>query len=222
MKKLLITLVFSLFYVVSASAEMGINVGVSGNAGLFSATGNEKTGSVTKGNDSEHGEAAWGSVFLEATLNDKFIVGIDYVPAALETETAESVRVNKTHDVTGAATLTNATNKIQLDFENLTAVYAGFMLNENLYIKAGTMHVDVTTNENLGTGASYGDFDLSGTMFGVGYHNAMDNGVFFRVEGTYMEFDGTTKASTGTDADNSIQLKSLDGLAGKFSLGKTF
>ena len=48
MKKLLLTLVFSLFYVVSASAEMGINVGVSGNAGLFSATGNEKNWNCNK------------------------------------------------------------------------------------------------------------------------------------------------------------------------------
>jgi hypothetical protein len=34
--------------------------------------------------------------------------------------------------------------------------------------------------------------ELDGTMFGVGYHNALDNGVFFRFEGNYMTFDGAT------------------------------
>ena len=68
MKKLLLTLVFSVFYVSSASAEMGLNVGVSGQAGIFTASATEFTGSTAKGNGSEHGEAAWGSVFVEGTM----------------------------------------------------------------------------------------------------------------------------------------------------------
>ena len=35
MKKLLATLVFSMLYVTSVSADMGVNVGVSGNAGIL-------------------------------------------------------------------------------------------------------------------------------------------------------------------------------------------
>jgi len=222
MKKTLITILFSLLYVSSASADFGVNVGVSGNAGIFAASGNEKTGSVTKGNDSEYGEAAWGSIFLEGTLNDRFLLGIDYVPAALESETAESTRVNTTHAVDGTATETALNNKVQLDFEDLTTVYAGFMINENLYVKAGIVRVDVITNETLGTGASYANFDLDGSMFGVGYHKSNDNGVFFRIEGNYVNFDGESKSASGTDADNTITIKSLDGLSGKISLGKTF
>ena len=68
MKKLLLTLVFSVFYVSSASAEMGLNVGVSGQAGIFTASATEMDGSTAKGNGSEHGEAAWGSIFVEKTF----------------------------------------------------------------------------------------------------------------------------------------------------------
>ena len=57
---------------------------------------------------------------------------------------------------------------------------------------------------------------------GVGYHNVLDNGVFFRIEGNYMNFDGTTVTATGTDTDSKIQLTSLDGLTGKVSIGKSF
>ena len=42
MKKLLLSVVFSVLYVTSASAELGVNVGFSGNAGLFAASAHEK------------------------------------------------------------------------------------------------------------------------------------------------------------------------------------
>ena len=223
MKKLLLTFVLSLFYVTSASADLGVNVGVSGNAGLFAASATESTGTTKKGNGTEHGSAGWGSVFLEATMGDKIMVGIDYVPAALETDTTETAKSNiSAVSAAGAITKTAVTNKVQVDFEHLTTLYAGMMLTENFYVKAGVTTVDVITNENLGTGASYPDTELDGTMFGIGYHNALDNGVFFRFEGNYMNFDGATVNATGTDADNKIELRNLDGVSGKISFGKTF
>ena len=219
MKKLLLTIVLSTLYVSSASAEMGVNVGVSGQAGIFAASATESTGTTKKGNGSEHGSAGWGSVFIEGTFNDRFIIGIDYVPQALETDTTETAKSDKG---VGAVTATNVTNKVQVDFEDLTTLYAGLMLNDNFYVKAGVTTVDVITNENLGTGASYADAELDGTMFGIGYHNALDNGVFFRFEGNYMTFDGATVTASGTAADNKIELRNLDGVSGKISVGKTF
>ena len=219
MKKLLLTIVLSALYVSSASAEMGVNVGVSGQAGIFAASATESTGTTKKGNGTEHGSAGWGSVFIEGTFNDRFIIGIDYVPQALETDTTETAKSDKG---VGALTPTTVTNKVQVDFEDLTTLYAGMMLTDNFYIKAGVTTVDVITNENLGTGASYANAELDGTMFGIGYHNALDNGVFFRFEGNYMTFDGATVTATGTDADNKIELRNLDGVSGNISVGKTF
>ena len=224
MKKLLLTLVFSFLYITSASA--GVSVGVSGNAGLFSASGNESTGSTVKGNGSEHGSAGWGSIFVEGTFQDKIMIGIDYVPYALETDTVETAKSNTTHAAAAAAvdtaSTTTVTNKLQVDFENLTTLYAGFMIGENFFVKAGLTAVDVKTNENLATGASYTNQSLDGSMIGLGYHNNMDNGMFFRFEGNYMSFDGTTMKSSGTGADSTIALDNLDGISGKLSLGKTF
>ena len=223
MKKLLLTFVLSAFYVTSASAEFGVNVGVSGNAGIFAASATESTGTTKKGNGTEHGSAGWGSVFLEASINDKFMLGVDYVPGAMETDTAETAKSNiSAVSAAGAITKTAVTNKIQVDFEHLTTMYAAMMLNDNFYVKAGVMTVDVITNENLATGASYADTDLDGSMFAVGYHNALDNGAFFRFEGNYRSFDGTKLNATGTDADNSIELRNLDGVSGSISFGKSF
>ena len=55
MKKLLLTFVLSAFYVTSTSADFGVNVGVSGNAGIFAASATESTGTTKKGN----GTRAW-------------------------------------------------------------------------------------------------------------------------------------------------------------------
>ena len=218
MKKLLLTIVLSAFYISSAAA-VSVNVGVSGQAGIFAASATEKTGTTVKGNGSEHGSAGWGSIFLEGQFNDRIIVGIDYVPSALETDTTETAKSDK-----GVAAVdpTTVTNKVQVDFENLTTMYVGAMITDAFYVKAGVTTVDVITNENLGTGASYGDTDLDGTMFGMGYHVANDNGAFFRFEGNYLVFDGASLNATGTAAQNTIQLKNLDGVTAKISVGKSF
>ena len=212
MKKLLLSVVFSVFYLTSASADMGVNVGVSGSGGLFAASATETSGDV-KNNDTEHGSAGWASVFAELTLNDRFLVGVDYVPAALETDTTETANSN----VSGVT----VTQKVQLDFEDLTTFYAGVMLGESFYVKAGAVTVEVVTNENLGTGGAYGNTDLDGSMFGVGYVHNADNGAFVRVEGNYLSFDSQEITNTNNSAVK-VKLKNLDGLAGKISIGKSF
>ncbi len=220
MRKLILSLFFSLAYIGSASADLGLNFGVSGQAGIFAASGKESNPNAnTKGTGSEHGEAAWGSVFVEGTFGDRFIVGVDYVPAALETETAETAKSDKR--TASVETVTDSTNKIQVDFEHLTTIYAGMMITDNFYVKAGAMTVDVITNEDLGTGGAYGDTEMDGTMFGLGYHNALDNGVFFRFEGNYLDFGSASQTNTN-NANRKIELTSLDGISGKISLGKTF
>ena len=221
MKKLILTVFFSVLYLTSASADMGVNFGVSGQAGVFTASAKETnpTASKTTGTGSEHGEVAYGSVFAEVAIGDRFMIGIDYVPDSLETETAETAKSDKR--TANSDTPTASTNKVQVDFEDFTTYYAAAMLTENLYVKVGAQTVEVITNENLGTGSKYGNTDLDGTMFGVGYHKVMDNGMFFRAEGTYSSFDSATVKSTG-NADRSITLNKLDGVSGKLSLGKSF
>ena len=92
------------------------------------------------------------------------------------------------------------------------------VLSSFLSVTWVSVTVDVITNESLGTGSEYGNTDLDGTMWGVGYNKSFDNTTFIRFEGNYMAFDGTSLSS----ADNKITLKNLDGVSGKVSLGKSF
>ena len=223
MKKLLLSIVFSVLYVLPTSADMGINIGISGNAGLFAASANESFSDASKDstnqNGSEHGTAGWASIFVEKTIGDRLMVGIDYVPGALETDTVETAKSDKTDSGQDVGTI--VTNKLQIDFEDLTSIYVAAKLTDNFYLKAGAMTVDVTTNESLGTGGAYGNFDLDGTVYGMGYNATNDNGTFFRFEGNYLQFDGKT-LTNNNDSVKSIKLKNLDGISGKISFGKTF
>ena len=213
----------SVLYATSSSADLGVNIGVSAQAGLFAASASEQHAvtdtAQTNLNGSEHGSAGWGSIFVEKTFGDRIMVGIDYVPAALETDTTETVKTDST--AIGQDVGTNVTNKLQVDFEDLTTLYVGAMITDNFYGKVGIMHVDVVTNEKLGTGGAYGNVELDGTMFGLGYHAVSDSGTFFRFEGNYLQFDGNT-VTNGNDSAKSIKLKNLDGVSGKLSIGKTF
>lgn len=223
MKKLILAVTIAMFSFSSANAELGVNIGISGQMGLFAASATETdkgthgttTDATETNSESEYLGLGWASVFIEKSLGRAFI-GVDYVPSALETETKEERR----NDKTTTDTRTVKTNKIQVDFEDLTTIYLGVNLTDNLYAKAGMMTVDVLTNETLGTGSTYGNTDLDGTMFGVGYNATNDSGLFLRVEGNYLEFDGASV--TSANGVNKIALDSLDGVSGKLSVGKSF
>ena len=223
MKKLILAVTIAMFSFSSANAELGVNIGISGQMGLFAASATERdtgthgttTDSTETNSESEYLGLGWASVFIEKSLGRAFI-GVDYVPSALETETKEERRNDKTTSDTRSV----VTNKIQVDFEDLTTIYLGVNLTDNLYAKAGMMTVDVLTNETLGTGSTYGNTDLDGTMLGVGYNATNDSGLFLRVEGNYLEFDGASvKSANGV---NKITLDNLDGVSGKLSVGKSF
>ena len=220
MKKLIITTFLACIY--SFTSYAGVNVGVSGSAGVFVANGQETHAEATpsaaagayKKTGDAYGEVAYSSVFAEVVLRDRLMIGVDYVMDSLASETTESRRLDKT----STETASNVENKVQVDFEDLTTFYAGVMLTENAYIKAGVVSVDVITNENLGTGGSYGNTSMDGTSFGIGYNKTLDNGLFVRAEGNYMSFDSVSL----TSGDMTVKVKNLDGVTGKLSVGKSF
>lgn len=196
-------------------AYAGVNIGASMNAGVFHGTGEENENGE-KSREDATGAAAYASVFVEASMGDRFAVGIDYVPQGLESETAETKVMD---DVGSTQTLT--TNKVQVDFEDLTTLYLSLNLTENFYVKAGIVQVDVITKESLGTGSKYGNGDLDGTMYGLGYHTEFGNGMFARFEGSVMDLGGQKLTST-TNSDNTVELKDVVGATGKISIGKSF
>ena len=223
MKKTLIGLVISMFWFASASADVGARIGVTGNAGLYAATATElDTGSHGTTTDfdesqtqSEYLGLVYGSVFAEVGFGPVF-VGVDYMPGSIDTEESTTT----VGDKTTSATSTQVTNKVKVEFEGLTNFYAGVRILDTFFVKAGSLSVDLNTKESLGTGSTYGNTNVDGTMLGVGMDKVLDNGMFFRVEGQYSEFDSASL--TSSSGSQKITMESLDGVIGKLSFGKAF
>ena len=228
MKKFLTIAAFMLFTITSAYAVDG-RIGVTLKGGYFEAdeaseifsgahSSGASPGTVTKKASGEgdvaEGEFAYGSIFAEMMVNDKIAIGVDYVPMALETESTSNTQTSTTSSPTG-------NNTVQIDFEDLTTVYALLFATENIYLKAGWMQVDVKTNENLATGGAYGDTSLDGYTLGLGFNNDMDNGMFVRFEAAVMDIDGATLVNKN-DSTKKVTADGIEGVSASLSLGKAF
>ena len=226
MKKITILILMVFGYFSNAIAIEGVNIGVSITGGAFELDGGKEEfkgahvggaspGDISKAtSDDAEGAAVFASVFAEYEVNDQVAFGIDYVPQSLDTETSENVQNESGSDVT---------NKVQVDFTNLATLYARLSLPdlEGVYIKAGYIHVDVETNENLGTGGAYPDAEFDGCTIAVGYDRALDNDAFVRLEAMYMDFDGDTVTSSN-DSTKSITADGLNGYGARISIGRSF
>ena len=231
MKKILLATLLSLGLITSAGA-IGANIGVSLSVGNLEAdnasenftgahSSSASPGDVKKqasaDGDEVEGQFAQGSIFIEASLGDRFSIGLDYVPQDIESETTENI----TNIANGKEVAAQATNTVQVDFTDLYTVYAKINLNENVYFKLGHVQVDVITNEKLGTGGSYANTSLDGYMVGLGFNHDKGDGMFVRVEASYMDLDGATLTNTN-DSTKSVTADGVTGYGAKLSVGKSF
>ena len=88
-------------------------------------------------------------------------------------------------------------------------------------MKAGILTVDVITNESMGTGSTYDNTDMEGDVFGIGYDRELDNGLFFRIEGQYMELEDKSLTASN-NSENTVSLKAFEGASARIAIGKAF
>jgi hypothetical protein len=215
-------------YSTSSAMELGINVGVTGNVGVFHGEGKDvRTGpnetDIQK--DDTTAVAGYTSYFIEKTLWNsgplsRIAIGYDKMNGVLSSETALNAREDITTEGEVAGSGQNIVeNKIQVDFENMETLYVSVNLWNGVYAKIGEVSIDMITNESLATGATYDNVGLDAKMFGVGFEKDIPYwGMFMRFEGKYMDFENET-ASSG---DNTISIVGLEGATGALSIGKSF
>ena len=218
MKKIIIAI--SSIWLLAVSSAMSsplerLSVGISGNMGVYAATGTEKnynsTGASIDTTTKEHGAfvAEYASVFVELSLNDHISVGLDYVPQTIETPQNISREG-------GAA------NTVEAHFEDLTTVYAKLNLPlGGTYLKVGYSTVDVISKEIMSSGTSYGDDKSDGMTVGLGYDLEVSNGFSVRAEVTGSDFSDVN-ASNGQTDKNEIIIEEMIGARGTISIVKSF
>ena len=233
MKKFLIATVVLLGSITLANAEqyrvgvsvMGAGFEADGASEIFSGDHSSNTTStkVTKKSSAEkenaEGAFALASVFAEFVATDQISFGVNYVPHSSDSEETENIQ--NLVPSPGLPSSAKATNKVKVSFEDLVTVYALANLNENVYLKAGIMQVDLITEENLGTGGAYGNDTLEGITIALGYNMDLADGMFVRAEAAFMEIDGTTLVNAN-DSTKSVSADGITGYGAAVSVGKSF
>ena len=215
MKKLIIAISSIWLLTVSSAMSISPSIGISGNMAVYAATGTEKNfneaGSSVDTTIDEHGAfvAEYGSIFIEAALNDTISIGLDY---ASDFETPENV---SNEDQGNQRT-------VSAEFSDLTTVYA--KLNVPLggaYLKVGYSQAEVTSNENGGSGNNYGNDTTSGITVGLGYNHEVAGGVSVRLEVTGTDFSDV-QVDNGQTNKTQITVKEMIGARGTLSIVKSF
>ena len=222
MKKLLLAILITFGSFSLVSADLGVNLGISGSIGEYEAVGSEKEDTETSAKQKEKMLGGMASIFIEKELTflpgplKRLTIGYDKVMHDIATGTKDTGKLDQGDD--GQERTVN--QKVSADISNINTIYATIRITDWLYVKSGQMKMDVATTENLGTGSSYGDTNLDGTVVGIGLTHKSDNGLFLRAEYTDTSIDGVTLTSSNTA--NTVTLDGIDGTQGKISIGKSF
>ena len=229
MKKIIIAILMTFGIFSMVSADIGVKVGVSGQVGSMEASGTETSSDGTSETSSKR-EALFGTAgffiekdlkFLPIPLINRISIGYDNIVHDLDLGTASNVR--KASLGAGGAAVAAGENTLNAKVDGFETVYATFNITDWLYVKAGTVNVDVKT-KFVGTATStYATtHSLDGNMTGIGIAKQSDNGMFFRLEYNDYNIDGKSVANTGTDSKFTARLNDVSGSTGRISIGKAF
>ena len=94
-------------------------------------------------------------------------------------------------------------------------------MTEAFYVKAGMTTVDIKTKDTTtssGTVGNYPDVTLDAFTYGLGVKGDLGGSLFYKVEGTYVDYDAFSATST---TSNKVTAN-LDGYNGKLAIGMKF
>ena len=220
MKKIFATLAAIVFSTSALAVDLsGLSgtLGLTGNYGLYGGDGKEENANVsgvverTTKKDGAAFVDGYASIFAELNFNDNFAVGVDYVFGDVDTPK----NINSGEGGDGTTDI-----EVEATFEELTTVYALLKSDIGIYAKIGfsTMDIDVTS-KNAGTYADPGNTD--GEQYALGYQYDADNGLGFRAELAYHEFDSVS-ANNGITDKNTLTVTNMRGATGRISVVKSF
>ena len=214
----------------STSAYAGsFGIGATGSMAVVSGQGSSVEG--TAADESPQAaevtkNTALGSIFAEYSLDafNGLTFGIDYIPGSADVSKGFSrTDTNNAHlEETGSATSTVRTANAEI--ENHMTYYAELPIHAGLFVKAGLVKMDVTTKETGGN-SLYGNASLDGTLLGAGYKTDIGSNMYYKIEGTYTDFDTlklTSSGGLGTIVNNSTISADLDVTKLTFALGYKF
>ena len=198
MKKLtsILSVILALF---AFSAKADFTGGFSLVTGKYETDGSETEKTVTGvtsqvTNNSQSETFVGASLFVEYFMDNGFALGVDYVP--LDVNLGQGSR-NDTSATTDDDGVDTGARTAEAHIDGLTTIYTHVPLGP-MYGILGYHDATVKTKESLPT-SSYGDVDLSGIQYGLGYKT--DN---VRFELAYSDFDDIEITATGNTISGNV------------------
>jgi len=229
MKKLFIATFMLLSYFSIASAELGIKIGVSAQMGDFDVKGSEKNKTTSAIETKKQSSLfANGTGFIEKDLKflpipilNRLSIGYDNIVHDIDLGAQSNYR-EASLGATGAVR-SKRNHTLEAEVTGFETLYATLNITDWLYLKAGSVTVDVDTKFNGTSTSSYPtSHSLDGTVMGFGVEKSSDNGMFFRLEYNDYSIDGKSVANTGADSKFTATLNDVSGSTGRISIGKAF
>lgn len=91
-----------------------------------------------------------------------------------------------------------------------------------IYLKAGYSEMDIVTDEDVYTGATYGDASVDGTVWGFGFKKAAESGLQFKIEFTDTDWDSVSLSNSDTDAGANKITATPQSRSASMSIGYVF
>ena len=191
MKKL-ITIVTALLF--TSNVYAGFGVGVSGSIFNVEADVTETTSSsdTNSGSDShstsvDNNLVPVPGIFGEYTF-DAYPITVGVEMTLGEADVSDKVQSRTETPSSGENEGTATTYKANAAVENLTSLYVEVPIYNNVFVKAGALSVDVTT-EDSGV-KSYGNASgENGMIYGLGIRSGNDAGLNYKLAYEVMDFD---------------------------------
>jgi hypothetical protein len=218
----------------STANSIEFKVGLTGQAtAVYGNVEETLKDSGVKTADEALGAFSYASGFAEVSLEAimGLTLGLEYSPDLMEFPTADRVLTPTAVEVGGnvADTTTgddSGTQIIKASVEEAITMYVAMpIMGSGLHIKLGHTQATLKTEENLATGSTYKDVDLDGTSVGMYYDGDIGDKAFYRVEGSYTEYDDLKVSGSevgGTALSFNSITAELGGVAAKLSLGLRF
>ena len=229
MKKLVMSLLMTFGIFSMVSADIGVKLGVSAQIGELETSGSEKNATTALTEKSGTEKALFGTAgfFIEKDLAflpgpfGRLSIGFDNIAHDLDLGTQNNQREATLG--AGGAIVASTDHSLNAKITGFETLYATLNLTDWLYVKGGSVTVDVETNFSGSATSSYAkSHSLDGTVLGFGVEKSSDNGMFFRLEYNDYDIGGKSVASTGTDSKFTATLNDVTGSTGRISIGKAF
>ena len=203
----------------SAPAWSEVAIGITANFSELDTDGSETelSGDLEKTNASASEDVTVPEVFAEVIADNGLVIGVSYIPARELGAKSRTDTTPTADDETADAGVYSA----KAEVENVVLLYTNIPVGP-VYAILGYTRASMKTLESNPTGTTYGDKDVNGYTYGIGYRGQglpfVSNG-FYKAEVAFTDFDEFS--ATDSNGDHKVTA-STDVTSVKISVGLQF